>query len=155
MISFTHQVRDDDVYISEDLIGRLLRATKDSVLELVATFQTDQRAILAMHCYRKSHLRRTGLTIASTCDLSSLVLVCGPIRGEAIFAQSRKRSEEPRRLWARARPTVTLACSAGVSYPAPVDQQVECEQDVAPLMPTVEHVASGGPAPDGRARDMT
>src|ERR1700674_4222755 len=112
MISFTHQVRDDDVYISEDLIGRLLRATEDSLLELVATFQTDWRASLAMHCYRKSHLRRTGLTIASTCDLASLVRVCGPICGEAIFVQSRRRSEEPRRLWGRVRPTITLACSA-------------------------------------------
>jgi hypothetical protein len=152
MISFTHQVRDDDVYISEDLIGRLLRATEDSVLELVATLQTDQRANLAMHCYRRSHLRPTGLTIASTCDLISLVRVCGTVCGKAIFAQSRKRSEESRRLWERVPPMITLARSAGVSYPPPVDQQVECKQDSAvPLMPTAEHVASGGPALDGRA----
>jgi hypothetical protein len=144
MLSYTHSVRDDDVYISEELIGRLIGATEDSLLELAATFQTDQRASLAVQCYRKSHLRGTGLTVASTCDLASLVRVCGPICGEAIFAQSRRRSEEPRRLWGRVRPTITLARSAGVSYPTPVDQQIECEQDgVAPLMPTVEHVEYG------------
>src|ERR1700731_2322772 len=98
MMGFTHSVGDDEVYISEELIGRLIGATEKSLLELAATFQTDQRANLAMHCYRRSHLRRTGLTIASTCDLSSLVRVCGTICGEAIFAQSRKRSEESRRL---------------------------------------------------------
>ena len=134
MISAAPTIQVDDINISEELIGRLHRATEDSVLQLVANLRANQRASLAMHCYRKSHLRRTGLTIASTCDLISLVRVCGPIRGEAIFAQSRKRSEEPRRLWERVPPTITLACSAGVSYPAPVDQQVECEQDgVVPL----------------------
>jgi hypothetical protein len=117
MISFAQPVEDEDIYISEELIGRLHRATEDSVLELVATFQASQRASLAMHCYRKAHLQRTGLTIASTCDLGSLVRVCGPIRGKAIFAQSRERSMGPRRLWGRERPTVTLASSAGGSFP--------------------------------------
>jgi hypothetical protein len=122
MNNFAHPVQnDDDIYISEELIGRLHGATEDGVLELVSTFQANQRASLAMHCYRKSHLRRTGLTIASTCDLSTLVQECGPIRGEAIFARSRSRSEEPRRLWERLRPTITVARSAGASYPALVD----------------------------------
>jgi hypothetical protein len=40
MISFTRPARDDDVYISEELVGRLLRATEDGVIELVAKFQT-------------------------------------------------------------------------------------------------------------------
>jgi hypothetical protein len=135
MINFAPTTQVDDINISEELIGRLHRATEDSVLELVANLQANQRASLAMHCYRKSHLHQTGLTIASTCDLSSLVEECGPILGKAIFAQSRKCSEEPRRLWARARPTVTLARPAGRSYPSPVDLDVDdldevpsCEQ---------------------------
>jgi hypothetical protein len=129
MISFVPATQDDDVYISEELIGRLHGATEDSVLALVS----NQRASLAMHCYRKSHLRRTGLTIASTCDLVSLVQECGPIRGEAIFAQSRRKSEEPKRLWGRVRPTITLACSAGGSRPPLVDHDdlPSCEQCVS------------------------
>jgi len=133
MISFVPATQDDDVYISEELIGRLHGATEDSVLALVANFQSNQRASLAMHCYRKSHLHRTGLTIASTCDLVSLVQECGPIRGEAIFAQSRRKSEEPKRLWGRVRPTITLACSAGGSRPPLVDHDdlPSCEQCVS------------------------
>jgi hypothetical protein len=132
MINFAPTIQVDDINISEELIGRLQRATEDSVLELVANFQANQRASLAVHCYRKSHLHQTGLTIASTCDLSSLVGECGPILGAAIFAQSRKRSEEPKRLWERVRPTVTLACSAGGSYPPLVDLDEApcCEQAV-------------------------
>jgi hypothetical protein len=98
MSRFAHPIQDDDIGISEELIGRLHGATESGVLELVATFRANQRAILAMHCYRKSHLRWTGLMIASTCDLSSLVQECGPGLGGAIFAQSRRRSEEPRRI---------------------------------------------------------
>jgi hypothetical protein len=74
-----------------------------------------------VHCYRKSHLRQTGLTIASTCDLSALVHVCGPLRGQAIFAQSRTRSDKPGKVLGRLRPAITLACSAGGTYPPLVD----------------------------------
>jgi hypothetical protein len=129
MINFAPTIQVDDIDISDELIGRLHRATEDSVLEVIANLRANQRANLAMHCYRKSHLHQAGLTIASTCDLSSLVEECGPIIGKAIFAQSRKCSEEPRRLWARARPTVTLARSAGRSHPPLVDLDVDDPDD--------------------------
>ena len=121
MVSFAHSMRDDDTCISEQLIGRLHHASDDSILDLVSTLRASERANLAMHCYRKSHLRQIGLTIATTCDLKSLVHELGSVLGVAIFAQSRKPSEEPGRLWGRPRPAITLACSAGGSYPAPID----------------------------------
>jgi hypothetical protein len=118
MNNFEHPLQDDDIFISEGLIGRLHNATESTVLELVAALRSNQRASLAMHCYRKSHLRQTGLTIASTCDLTTLVHVCGPLRGQAIFAQSRASS--PRRV-GRVRPVISIAISAGGTYPPPVD----------------------------------
>jgi hypothetical protein len=121
MSGFEQVLEDDDIFISDELIGRLYGATENTVLELVAAFQADRRASLAVHCYRKSHLRQTGLTIASTCDLSALVHVCGPLRGQAIFAQSRARSDKPGKVLGRMRPAITLACSAGGTYPALVD----------------------------------
>jgi hypothetical protein len=129
MSSYEQLLQDDDIYISEEVIGRLHRATENNVLELIAAFQANLRASLAMHCYRKSHLRQTGLTIASTCDLSTLVHVCGPLRGQAIFAQSRVRPGKPRR--ASRRLAITLACSAGGTYPPlDVDDTPNCEQAV-------------------------
>jgi hypothetical protein len=121
MSGFEQVLEDDDIFISDELIGRLYAATENTVLELVAAFQADRRASLAVHCYRKSHLRQTGLTIASTCDLSALVHVCGPLRGQAIFAQSRTRSDKPGKVLGRLRPAITLACSAGGTYPPLVD----------------------------------
>jgi hypothetical protein len=132
MSNFELPIQDDDVYISEELIACLHGATENTVLELVVAFQADRRASLAMHCYRKSHLRQTGLTIASTCDLTTLVHVCGPLRGQAIFAQSRSRPDKPRRGLGRARPAITLACSASGTYAPPldVDDTPSCEQAV-------------------------
>jgi hypothetical protein len=103
------------------------------VLELVAAFPAHRRASLAMHCYRKSHLRETGLTIASTCDLTTLVHVCGPLRGQAIFAQSRAGFDKPRSV-GRARPAISIAISAGGTYPAPVDvdDTSSCEEEAVP-----------------------
>src|SRR5271170_3034798 len=122
MVRFAHSIRDDDIFISEEVIGRLHHATEDSILDLVAPLRASERANLAMHCYRKSHLREIGLTIATTCDLNGLVQELGPILGGAIFAQSRKGgSQEPTRAWGRPRPAITLACSAGGSYPPPVE----------------------------------
>jgi hypothetical protein len=120
MNNFEHPLQDDDIFISEGLIARLHNATESTVLELVAALRSNQRATLAMHCYRKSHLRQTGLTIAGTCDLTTLVRVCGPLRGEAIFAQSRACSDKPRGV-GRVRPAISIAISAGATYPPPVD----------------------------------
>jgi hypothetical protein len=133
MIDFANRIRVDEICISEELIGRLHHATEESVLDLVAPLRADERASLAMHCYRKSHLRQIGLTIATTCDLNALVQELGSVLGGAIFAQSRKRTEEPNRLWGRQRPAITLACSAGGFYPPPVDVDdlSGCEQGEA------------------------
>jgi hypothetical protein len=118
MSVFEQPLQDDDICISEEMIGRLHCASETSVLELVAALQASRRATLAMHCYRRSHLRQAALTIASTCDLTTLVHVCGPIRGQAIFDQSRAHPIKPR---VRGRAKITLARSAGGAYRFPID----------------------------------
>jgi hypothetical protein len=121
MFGSSNPIPDDDICISDELIGRLHYATEDRALDLVAAFTANERASLAMFCYRKSHLRRIGLAIATTCDLHSLVQQWGTVLGRAIFAQSRERSEEPGRMGVRPRPKITLARSVGRYYPPPID----------------------------------
>jgi hypothetical protein len=115
MVGSSNQILDDDTCISDALIGRLHHATEDSVLELVATFRAKERARLAVYCYHKSHLRRIGLAIATTCDLHSLVQEWGSVLGGAIFVQSRERSEELCPMWVRPPRAITLARSASGS----------------------------------------
>jgi hypothetical protein len=111
---------DDDDVVPEELIGLLLHATETTILDLTEKFTAQERASLAVFCYHKAHLRRTGLAIAATCDLAALVRQWGTVLGGAIFAQSRDCSE-PSPLRAPNRPKVTLARSAG-RVPAAFDQ---------------------------------
>jgi hypothetical protein len=90
-------VLDDRTSIPDELIGRLHCATEDTALDVVAAFTANERANLAMFCYRKSHLRRIGLAIATTCDFNSLMQEWGLVLGRAIYAQARDRPEEPGR----------------------------------------------------------
>jgi hypothetical protein len=104
---------DHHTFISEELIGRLHNATDAAILHLVEQFTSQERANLAMFCYRKAHLRRIGLAIATTCDLPSLVQQWGTVLGRAIFNQSREGTPDSEPGRATHRPKVTLARSAG------------------------------------------
>ena len=57
---------DDDQIVPEELVGRLYRASKNALDDLLSGLSLGDRVNLAMYCYRKSHLRRTGLAIAAT-----------------------------------------------------------------------------------------
>ena len=127
---------DDDACISEELIGRLHHAPEGSVLDLVASFGANERASLAMHCYRKCHLRRIGLAIATTCDLNSLVQEWGSLLGRSIFAQSRGGSEDPSQISEGPRRKITLARSAGGYHPPLID--VDDVHDSTRSAPTAE-----------------
>jgi hypothetical protein len=116
---------DDDTFVPEELIGRLHRATETTILDLMDKFTPQERANLAMFCYRKAHLRRIGLAIAATCDLSPLVQQWGTVLGQAIFTQSRDGSLDPDPVRVSHRPKITLASSAGAYYPPLVDIDID------------------------------
>jgi hypothetical protein len=121
VMTFANSGRDEGDCISDELLARLHNATEESVLALVADFRADDRARLAFHCYRKTHLRPIGFAIGSTCSLSVLVNELGPALGRAIFDQSREQTEEAKRVVGRVRPTITLASSAGRTFPSPLE----------------------------------
>jgi hypothetical protein len=127
---------DDDQFVPDDLVGRLYHAGEGAVAELLGGLSQGDRANLAMYCYRKSHLRRTGLAIAATCDLATLVGAWGTALGQAIFAQSRLRGDDDRASISR-RPKVTLARAAGMTLPRfaledePFEVELEADLDVA------------------------
>jgi hypothetical protein len=104
---------DDDQLVPEELIGRLYRATESSVFDLLPELSTQDRAYLAMFCYRKSHLHRIGLAIAATCDETVLVQTWGTALGQTLYAQSREAPPVPHRPPGQHRSKVTLATLGG------------------------------------------
>jgi hypothetical protein len=110
---------DDDALVPEELIGRLLQASESAILDLSQEFEPTDRANLAMFCYRKAHLRQIGLSIAATCELSTLVQAWGTGLGRALYTQSRERTAAPEGVPGHRRPKITLARLVGT--PVPLD----------------------------------
>jgi len=98
---------DDDNIVPENLIAHLYQAGEDNAVGLTATLSPHRRALLAAYCYRRSHLHRLGLVIASTCDQPTLIRVLGRALGTTFFLQSRAHSQA-----SEARPKITLAKAA-------------------------------------------
>ena len=97
---------DADV-VPEQLIERLYHMGEDAIVELTAALSPQQRASLAVYCYRRSHLHRIGLALAASCDQFALTRVLGTALGSALFLQARESTQQ--RLPAVSRPKVTLA----------------------------------------------
>ena len=118
---------DDDQTVPEDLIGRLYRATESSVFEMLPDLTLQDRAYLAMFCYRKSHLHRIGLAIAATCDENVLVQTWGTALGQTLYAQSREAPPSPARAPGQHRAKITLATLGGTSWMSSSDVDDEDE----------------------------
>jgi hypothetical protein len=109
---------DDEDVIPENLITRLYRAGEDRAVGLTAALSPHQRALIAAFCYRRSHLHRLGLAIASSCDQPTLARALGSALGATVFAQSRDRGG-PGATPGGPRAKITLATCPGLR-PAPL-----------------------------------
>src|SRR5215475_11912382 len=122
---------DDDQEVPEELIGRLYRATESSVFEMLPDLTLQDRAYLAMFCYRKSHLHRIGLAIAATCDESVLVQTWRTALGQTLYAQSREAPPAPARAPGQHRSKITLASLGGSSPWVAADDEDEADEQDA------------------------
>src|SRR6266487_2937990 len=80
---------DEVCPVRDEFLGELYRAAEDRLSDLVATVRPDIRALLALYCYRRSHLHTRGLAIAASCDQDDLVRSGGHV-GAFLFARSRE-----------------------------------------------------------------
>jgi hypothetical protein len=80
---------DDVCPVGDELLGELYRKSKLGLAGLVATITPSTRAMLALFCYRRSHLHEIGLAIAASCSEEDLMMSGGRL-GAALFARSRE-----------------------------------------------------------------
>jgi hypothetical protein len=120
---------NDDQDVPDELIGRLYRATESSVFEMLPELSVQDRAYLAMFCYRKSHLHRIGLAIAATCDESVLVQTWGTALGQTLYAQSREAPPAPQRAPGQHRAKITLATLGGGAPWVSSDDADDADED--------------------------
>jgi hypothetical protein len=75
--------------VQEDLLGAMYRANENGLPQLVASVSSDVRAMLALFCYRRSHLHTLAVSIAASCDERDLIHFGGRV-GSTLYALSRE-----------------------------------------------------------------
>jgi hypothetical protein len=111
-------LEDEPCPVSDELLGTLYRANAHGLNELVATVPPKVRALLAVYCYRRTHLASIGLAIAATCDQDDLAWFGGNA-GAALFDRSRDAPQSSSTdVRANGRRKITLA-TAPIRQPSP------------------------------------
>jgi hypothetical protein len=89
-------IAGDDCPISEQLLFQIYDASKHRQPIPTLDVSAATRSMLALFCYRRSHLENAGLAIAATCEEPDL-LSAGGVLGAALFARSRNYHPPPPR----------------------------------------------------------
>jgi hypothetical protein len=91
MWSSREAFENDFCPVREDLLGEMYRADENGLAPLVESVSSDVRAMLALFCYRRSHLHALAVTIAASCSERELIQLGGRV-GSALYGLSRETS---------------------------------------------------------------
>src|SRR3979411_2277154 len=89
MWSSREAFENDFCPVREELLGEMYRADERGLPSLVESVSSDVRAMLALFCYRRSHLHALALTIAASCNERELIQLGGRV-GSTLYALSRQ-----------------------------------------------------------------
>jgi hypothetical protein len=89
MWSSREAFENDFCPVREDLLGEMYRADEKCLPPLVESMSSDVRAMLALFCYRRSHLYSLALTIAASCNERELIQLGGRV-GSTLYGLSRE-----------------------------------------------------------------
>jgi hypothetical protein len=89
MWSSREAFENDFCPVREDLLGEMYRASEHGLPQLVESVTSEVRAMLALFCYRRSHLHALALTIAASCNERELIQLGGRV-GSTLYALSRE-----------------------------------------------------------------
>jgi hypothetical protein len=113
--------QEEDCPVPEHLLGQLYRAEAHGLDELVGTVSPKTRAMLALYCYRRTHLQSIGLAVAASCEERDLEELAGHA-GRALFEKARQVPDKVRHSHYAVRRNVSLSNGAIV--------QVVIDQDM-------------------------
>jgi hypothetical protein len=92
MFSSREAFENDFCPIRDELLGEMYRANENGLPQLVESVSSDVRAMLALFCYRRSHLHSLAVSIAASCSERELVEFGGRV-GSTLYALSRQTAE--------------------------------------------------------------
>ena len=89
MFSSREAFENDFCPVRDELLGEMYRANENGLPQLVESVTSDVRAMLALFCYRRSHLHSLALSIAASCSERELIQLGGRV-GSTLYALSRE-----------------------------------------------------------------
>jgi hypothetical protein len=89
MFSSREAYENDFCPVRDELLGEMYRANENGLPMLVESVSSEVRAMLALFCYRRSHLHSLALSIAASCSERDLIQLGGRV-GSTLYALSRQ-----------------------------------------------------------------
>jgi hypothetical protein len=89
MFSSRDAFENDFCPVRDELLGDMYRANSNGLPLLVESVSSEVRAMLALFCYRRSHLHSLALAIAASCTERELIQLGGRV-GSTLYALSRE-----------------------------------------------------------------
>jgi hypothetical protein len=89
MFSSRDAFENDFCPVRDELLGEMYRASEHGLPKLVESVSSEVRAMLALFCYRRSHLHALALSIATSCTERELIQLGGRV-GSTLYALSRE-----------------------------------------------------------------
>jgi len=87
MFSSRDAFENDFCPVRDELLGEMYRANANGLPVLVESVSSEVRAMLALFCYRRSHLHTLALAIAASCTERELIQLGGRV-GSTLYALS-------------------------------------------------------------------
>jgi hypothetical protein len=132
MFSSREAFDNDFCPVRDELLGEMYRASGNGLARLVESVSSDVRAMLALFCYRRSHLHTLALSIAASCSERELIQFGGRV-GSTLYALSLE-------------PTARAAPSASYSNRKPITLSTKPLKTFAPVEDELEDLAEAVPA---------
>jgi len=128
MFSSRDAFENDFCPVRDELLGEMYRANENGLPQLVESVSSDVRAMLALFCYRRSHLHSLALAIAASCSERELIQLGGRV-GSTLYALSREAPATrtaPSSSYSNRKP-ITLSTKPLSTF-TPVDDELDGEE---------------------------
>jgi hypothetical protein len=129
MFSSREAFENDFCPVRDELLGEMYRANENGLPQLVESVSSEVRAMLALFCYRRSHLHSLAVSIAASCSERELIQLGGRV-GSTLYALSREAPatrSSPSSAYSNRKP-ITLSTKPLSTF-SPVDD--ELDEDLA------------------------
>ena len=129
MFSSRDAFENDFCPVRDDLLGEMYRANANGLPVLVESVSSEVRAMLALFCYRRSHLHALAVAIAASCTERELIQLGGRV-GSTLYALSREPAARstPSSTYGH-RKAITLSTKPLSTF-APIDDEIDDEDEV-------------------------